>query len=354
MSKNNNCNNHSHGGSSKPPNRTARPAAAHSGGGSTAVTYQDKSLTCRACQGDFEYSAYHQEYVASKKFQDPKQCPACDKCAVISPDASQMAAALVYGPRSTTQAVLERWSRSHPQAAKDGLTHVVQIRLGIIESFFAGAGTFAVQSGDVYIAEGGRIEELRLVEPSSYYIQSMVIFSGMPVFQVILRRLAREHPDWYILGVKYGAGDIQPFITETACCATCGKGRRGEEGERCLCPSFVCESGDVNTLRGIQEELQMTLTDARKGVLAIKGPFGTGILKERGVNILVNGFKVATKKYFIAEIPLHGGLGTDYTMQAVEAKVENIPTDSAAERGDISAGVSEESSRANVTSHIPI
>jgi hypothetical protein len=42
------------------------------------VAFQDKQLTCMACQRTFVFSAGEQEFYAAKKLEnEPKRCPAC-------------------------------------------------------------------------------------------------------------------------------------------------------------------------------------------------------------------------------------------------------------------------------------
>lgn len=41
------------------------------------MAYEDRTLTCVECGGEFTFSADDQEFHASRGYQDPKRCPSC-------------------------------------------------------------------------------------------------------------------------------------------------------------------------------------------------------------------------------------------------------------------------------------
>jgi hypothetical protein len=320
-------------------------------------------------------------------------------------DATYKSAAFVRGKLEVLRPLVQHFNPNNHHAIKDGIGALVLIRLrpgcvarfcreGSLQSDFYITGQFPLQmSGDIYICKGdGVIQEVEVgtvISPSSATTIPMIgDTGGGQIFQEELKRLAGEGTDEYVLGVWYKPsdknpiGDIQPYISETA--------------------DSAYESWTDIIFRGLQEEAQITLSDARRGELAgnSKGPFGYS--RDKITDL-------ATRVLHVVEIPILHGLRTDYTIhadasrlaggggqQAVEVKVEKIPpaaettrmtvssvadneeseaghraadtavpkkvdkkradilTNSATERSDISAGISEESSRANATSHIPI
>jgi hypothetical protein len=39
--------------------------------------YEDKTLTCVDCDGEFEFTAGEQRFFASRELSEPKRCPRC-------------------------------------------------------------------------------------------------------------------------------------------------------------------------------------------------------------------------------------------------------------------------------------
>ena len=149
---------------------------------------------------------------------------------------------------------------------------------------------------------------------------------GGQIFQEELKRLAGEGTDEYVLGVWYKPsdknpiGDIQPYISETA--------------------DSAYESWTDIIFRGLQEEAQITLSDARRGELAgsFQGPYGFKRDKTSGL---------ATKVIHVVDIRILDGLGADYTIHIDDSQVLPDPADAvqtqnaAATTQDIQAIVSQ-------------
>jgi hypothetical protein len=266
-------------------------------------------------------------------------------------DATRKSAAFVRGKLEVLRPLVQYFNPNNYHAIKDGIGALVLIRLrpgcvarfcreGSLQSDFSITGQFPLQmSGDIYICKGdGVIQEVEVgtvISPSSATTMPMIgDTGGGQIFQEELKRLAGEGTDEYVLGVWYTPsdknpiGDIQPYISETA--------------------DYANESWTDIIFRGLQEEAQITLSDARRGELAgnFKGPFGYS--RHNITNL-------ATRVLHVVEIPILHGLRTDYTIhadasklagggqQTVEVKVEKMLPAAETTRMTVSSVANEES-----------